>query len=254
MYTFEFIYAPLLSLGAVFKLIEYYATQFGADPWEWKKKLPFLQLLGDMGGLTHAVSYLLEECFGMDYSRGKDFFQTISSTLFFPIFLKISDSITNKYGIEGFILKNKEAALQVINHAIKNISVSRDMVLESVAIEQMELGGHIFLHRIKTDYYFRMPFLFLFIYNQYLHIIPNKLATVAFNHESELMWKNWESFNAIFQVFVNNFLLYEKGNIDLSLGDFYYKADGQRDTKNLCFKLDSLELVPVVHRFPYLVL
>jgi len=250
MYTFEFIEAPLLSLGAVFKLIEYYAMQFGADPWEWKMQLPFLQLLGDMGGLPRAVSYLLEECFGKNYSRGKDFFQKISSTLFYPIFLKISVSITNKYGIEGFILKNKEAALQVINHAIKNISVSRDTVLGSVAIEKMELDGHIFLHKIKTDYYFRMPFLFLFIYNEYLRIIPRELAELAFNHEKKVMWQDWEFFNAIFQVFMNNLLIYEKRNIYLSLGDFYYKADGQRDTKNLCFKLDSLELVPVAHRFP----
>jgi len=250
MYTFQFIDTPLLSLGAVFKLIEYYATQFGANPWEWKMQLPFLQLLGDMGGLPRAISYLLEECFGKNFSRGQDFFQTICSKSFYPIFIRIADSITKKYGLEGFVLKNKAAALQVLNHAIRNISVTRDVVLGNVVIEQMEQDGHIFLHRVGTDYYFRMPFLFIFIYDQYLHIIPRELAEVAFNHDNKVMWQDWESFNAIFQVFMNNFLIYEKGKIDLSLGEFYYKADGHDDTKNLFVKLDLLEVAPVVHRFP----
>ena len=250
MYTFEFIDTPLLSLGAVFKLIEHYATQFGASPWEWKMCLPFLQLLGDMGGLPRAISYLLEECFGGNFSQGQDFFQTISSKSFFPIFTRIADSITKKYGLEGLILKNKAAALQVLNHAIRNISVTRDVVLGNVVIEQMEQDGHIFLHQVGTDYYFRMPFIFIFIYNQHLHFIPRELAEVAFNHDNKVTWQDWESFNALFQIFMNNFLLYEKAKINLTLGDFFYKADGNEETKNLLVELDPLEVAPVVHRFP----
>jgi DNA uptake protein ComE-like DNA-binding protein len=95
-----------------------------------------------------------------------------------------------------------------------------------------------------------MPFLFIFIYDQHLHIIPRELAEVAFNHDNKLMWQDWESFNALFQVFMNNFLLYEKAKIDMTLGDFYYKADGHEETKNLLVELDPLDLAPVVHRFP----
>ena len=114
----------------------------------------------------------------------------------------------------------------------------------------MELKGHLFLHEVDTNYYFRMPFLFIFIYNQYLKIIPSELADVAFNQDNKMTWQGWESFNAIFQVFLNNFLLYKKGKIDLTLGDFYHKADGHNDTKSLCIELDHLEVTPVVHRFP----
>jgi len=203
-----------------------------------------------MGGLPRAISYLLEECFGKNFSQGQDFFQTISSQSFFPIFTRIADSISKKYGLEGFVLKNKAAALQVLNHAIRNISVTRDLVLGNVVIDQMEQDGHIFLHRVGTDYYFRMPFLFIYIYDQHLRIIPRELAEVAFNHDNKVMWQDWEYFNALFQVFMNNFLLYEKGKLDMTLGDFYYKADGTDDTKNLCVELDPLELAPVVHRFP----
>ena len=243
MYTFEFIDIPLLSLGAVFKLVEHYATLFGASPWAWKMQLPFLQLLGDMGGLPRAISYLLVECFGENFSKGQDFFQTISSKAFFPIFTRVAESIEKKYGLQGFTLKNKEAALQVLSHAIRNISVTRDVVLGNVVIDQMEQDGHIFLHQVGTNYYFRMPFLFLYIYNQYLSIIPHELAVVAFNHDNKVSWQDWESFNAVFQVFMNNFFFYTKGKRDMTLGNFYYKADGNEETKNLLVELDPLEVV-----------
>jgi hypothetical protein len=250
MYTFEFIDTPLLSLGATFKLIEHYASQFGANPWEWKMHLPFLQLLGDMGGLPRAISYLLEECFGKDYSRGPEFFQKISSLSFYPIFTSIAKSVKEKYGLEGFILNHKAAALEVLGHAIRGVSVTRDRVLGNTSVEEMEYKGHIFLQQVETNYYFRMPFLFVFIYNQHLRIIPNELAQVAFNQDNKVTWQSWESFNALFQVFLNNFLLYEKGKINLTLADFYHKADGHDDTKNLLVELDPLEVAPLVHRFP----
>ena len=250
MYTFEFIDPHLLSLGATFKLIEHYASQFGANPWEWKIHLPFLQLLGDMGGLPRAISYLLDECFGKGYSGGLEFFQRISSLSFYQYFISVTKSVKSKYGLEGFILEHKAAAIEVLGHAIRATSITRDGVLGNVSVEEMELKGHLFLHKVETNYYFRMPFLFIFIYNQYLKIIPSELADVAFNPDNKMTWQGWESFNAIFQVFLNNLLFYEKGKIDFTLGDFYYKADGHNDTKSLCIKLDPLEVTPVVHRFP----
>jgi DNA uptake protein ComE-like DNA-binding protein len=126
------------------------------------------------------------------------------------------------------------------------------MVLDKIVIDQMEQDGHVFLHRVGTDYYFRMPFLFIFVYDQYLHIIPRELAEVAFNHDNKVTWQGWESFNALFQVFMNNFLHDEQGTSDISLGDFYYMADGQDDTKNLCIKLEPLEVAYVKHQFPSL--
>jgi len=99
MYTFEFIDTPLLSLGATFELLKHYASQFDAKPWEWKMHLPFLQLLGDMGGLPRAISYLLEECFGKDYSRGQEFFHKISSLSFYPIFASVAKSVKEKIWI-----------------------------------------------------------------------------------------------------------------------------------------------------------
>jgi len=253
MYTFKFIETSLLSFGAVLNLIEYYATQFGANPWEWKMCLPFLQLLGDMGGLPRAISYLLEECFGKNFSQGSDFFVKLSKSClsFYPIFINICNSVSDKYGVNGFILDNKKASLKVLDHAIHAHPVTRDKMMDNITLEQMELLGHVFLHPIDDTFSFlRMPFLFLFLYNRYLQIIPSQLAEVAFNHDNKLTWQDWESFNALFQVFMNNFLLSEKGKIDLTLGGFYYKADGHNETKNLLVELDRLEVAPVFHQFP----
>jgi len=152
--------------------------------------------------------------------------------------------------LEGFILEHKAAALQVLGHAIQGVSITRDIVLSNTSVEEMEHKGHIFLHQAGANYYIRMPFLFVFIYNQHLHIIPNELAEIAFNPDNKVTWQGWESFNALFQVFLNNFLLYEKRKIKVTLGDFFYKADGHEDTKNLCIELDPLEVAPLVHRFP----
>jgi len=49
---------------------------------------------------------------------------------------------------------------------------------------------------------------------------------------------------------MNNFLLSEKEKINLTLGEFYNKADGHDETKNLLVELYQLEVAPVVNRFP----
>jgi hypothetical protein len=76
------------------------------------------------------------------------------------------------------------------------------------------------------------------------------LAEVAFNQDNKVTWQGWESFNALFQVFLNNFLIFEKGKTHLKLGDFYHQADGREDTKNLLIALDPLEVALLVHQFP----
>ena len=250
MYSFEFITCPLLSLSATLKLIEHYADQFGADPWEWKMNLGFLQLLGDMGGLPRAISYLLEECFGKDYSAGLDFFRKISSTDFRGIFDNAVKNVDTKYGLQGFISEHRTAALQVFGHALRGASITRDRVLGNTSVEEIEQLGHVFLQQVGTNYYFRMPFLFVSIYNKYLKIISRELADVAFNPDSQITWQSWESFNALFVVFLNNFLLQENGKISMTLGDFFHKADGHDDTKNLCIELDPLEVARLAHQFP----
>lgn len=249
MYSFEYVHTPLLSLGATFKLIQHYAEQFGAKPWEWKMHLPFLQLLSDMGGLPRAISYLLEECFGKDYSQGPEFFQQISSLSFYDIFKRVTDRVSGKYGVPEFLSSHRSAAIEVLTHAIRGISITRDRVFGNLSVEEMEYRGYIFLQQVGMNYYFRMPFLFVHLYNERLHIIPQELAAVEFNHDRKVTWQDWESFNAGFQVFLNN-LLYEKGKIDLTLGDFYHKADGHDDTKNLLITLHQLELVSLRHQCP----
>lgn len=126
------------------------------------------------------------------------------------------------------------------------VSALQDRVLGNISVEEMEHKRHIFLHQVRTNYYFHMLFLFIFIYNQHLHIISNELAEITFNQDNKMTWQDWKSFNVLFEVFLNNFLLYKKEKIDLTLGDFYHKSDGHDDTENLHIELNPLEVVPVV--------
>lgn len=253
MYTFRFIHTPLLSLDAVLKLVEYYVEHFSADHNDWKLSLPFLQLVSDMGGLPRAISYLFGVCFGHDYSGGSDFFAKLSKgkLCFSQLFHQVCNSISEKYGLNGFIHGHKEAVLHILDHAIHALPLTRDKKFDKITLEELELLGHVFLHPIDNNFsVLRMPFIFLYLYNQYLRIIPFEIANLAFNHDAKVTWQDWEIFNAVYQVFVNNFLYEKGGKTKLTLGNFYYKADGQDDTKKLCFKLEPLELVPVLHQFP----
>lgn len=164
MYTSSSL-TPLYYLAATFKLINHYAGQFGANPWEWKMHLSFLQLLSDMEGLFHTISYLLEECFGKDYSCRLEFFHKISSLSFYPIFTSIAKSVKEKYGLKGFILNHKAVALEVLSHTICGDSIIRDRILGNTLVEEIKHKKHIFLHQVRVNYYFCMFFLFVFIYN-----------------------------------------------------------------------------------------
>lgn len=154
-----------------------------------------------MGGLPRAVSYLLFECFGEDFSRGLEFFDKLSkgTVSFHDIFGRICTSISKKYGVEGFVIGNRLATLEVLEHAIRSQPVTRDMLMDTITLEEMELHGHVFLEQVDPSFsVIHMPFLFLFLYNRHLNIIPLQLADVAFNHNNKVNWQDWESFNALY--------------------------------------------------------
>jgi hypothetical protein len=237
-YPFQPIDNPLLSVEGVLTLMEHYAKKFNADN-KWKLNLPFLILLTDMGGLPRAIQCLLEECFGKDFSKGKEFFEKLSGPSEIPlyeIFNVVANSIKVKYGIPDFIKNNQEAALEVLNYSLRNVLVEREQVLGNLTISSMEQSGYIFLHEAYPgELYFRMPFIFLDIYNQYFRIIPpDELYEAPFNHNSEM---SWEKFNALFQVFMINLFCKKEKNYT-TLGEFYNGAEGHDDTKNLCIAMD----------------
>ena len=250
MFTFKFIEAPLLSLGAVFKIIDHFGKIFGDSESKWKLQLPFLQLLGDMGGLPRAISCLLRVCFGFEYDRGNEFFQSLNknSVHFEPIFSRVAFDISNRYGIEGLLSSKKEVAAFVLGCAIKKKNVTLDTTFNGTSIGELESQGYIFLHNAGYELYIRMPPIFIFLYNQHLRIIPNELSIWMYGHGSKQS-QSWEVFNGLFQIFLNNFFIQENKTV-MKLGDLFRGAYGQKETKELLVNLEELEFVESVHQFP----
>lgn len=252
MYTFVFISIPLLSLHGVMDLVAFYAEQIGTKQ-QWWLYLPFLQLLSDLGGLPRPVSYFLEQSFGPGplYERGKVFFENLFQTQCYPIFNNIARAVQDKYGIEAFISCNRLVATQVLRHAIGGIPVRRDSILGAgVAVEEMELDGHVFLELAGDGGWvlFRMPFLFIHIYNSYLSILPHALAQ-PLSQDTTTYWQDWEKFNAFFEAFVTNIHV-SLGTQEMSLGSLFWKAYGTEQTLNTWVKIQKLDVAPLVHQFP----
>jgi hypothetical protein len=156
--------------------------------------------------------------------------------------------------LEGFLtkLENRETALEILFHAIRGAPTTRNKFIGKVSVERMEQDGHIFVEPgeglDRHNLYIRMPFLFIYIYNSYLRVLPPGMETL-FNHEAKITWQTWESFNAVFEVFNNNFLV-EKGNSLNTIGNIYHRADGSPRTKGLWVLTKPVELVPLLHQFP----
>lgn len=246
MYTFKFIAVPLLSLQGTLKLVTHYATLCGANN-QWQLHRPFLQLLADLGGLPRAVSYLVLEHFE---PNSREFFQKVTSIPYSPIFNKIADAIQERYGIDGFITENTGAAAQVLRHAIFNMPIRRDFFLSGVLVGEMEDRGHVFLEQNSIGHLvLRMPFLFVYIYNTHLQILPEPLAK-CFNLDVEFLWQNWEKFNAYYETFLTNFHRSLRA-ADITIGDLFWSAYGTHKTRDLRVQLQQIEsVVSLENQFP----
>ena len=187
VYSFMFIDNPLLTLHAVFALVRHYAIKAEAHEYQWVLCRPFVQLLIDMGGLPRAVSCLFGVCFGPSV---QDFFATLNQVSWQAIFTTVATTIDQMYVIKGFISAHHEAAQQILHCALVNIPIMRDTILFNLPVSDMELQGHIFLvNSGNNNLLLHMPILFIYIYNQQLHILPAALE-LAFNYNITINWQD----------------------------------------------------------------
>lgn len=255
MYTFEFITVPLLTLTAVLNLVAHYVAVFGAHPHRWRLHRPFLQLLSDMGGLPRAVSYLLTKCFGEGYVNGREFFEKLATMSCSTIFNRIASDINIKYGVEGFINRNRPLAAQVLKHALTSTPIRRDTILgrtasATISVDDLEYTGHIFLRQTPTGLLsIEMPFIFISLYDDALNILPAVLKA-TFSQDKVVHWQDWEIFNAHFEAFITNFYV-GMGIQGARLGEIFYAAFGTDTTLQTYVQLKPIEMLPnLVHWFP----
>jgi hypothetical protein len=93
-----------------------------------------------------------------------------------------------------------------------------------------------------------MPFLFVFLYDQHLHVLPPALQE-PFSQDAVTLWQNWKLFNAHFEAFSTNFNV-ELGVEDVALEDLFYSAIGTEPTWRIRVTLQQISVVKLLHQFP----
>ncbi|CAI2187878.1 11464_t:CDS:2 [Funneliformis geosporum] len=243
-YSFEFVKCPLLSNKSIIENFNYFAEKGGDKKKLWMCNTKFLQLLYDTGGLLRALETVLDKCF----KRGRFFLklQDKNFTLFDDIFHVVINTLVNKYKLDKFIMKNREASCQQLYHCIGAIPVQLDTKLDSectVTVEDLKRDGFLILRNPGPNTYFiEMPFYFIYIYNIWLNTIPTTIHKM-FQPESQMAWDTWEKFVANYEVFRNNILVeLEKHKDGISLKEFYRGAIGKVSVLNIWVRLEKLEL------------
>lgn len=173
-YRFSFIENTLLSVPGSLRLINRYAEKCGADK-SWIMCSPFVQLIIDLDGLPRPLYYLCQMCFGERLEHGKEFFEGIFQVNFDDLYRRMAQRVQETYGTEGFASLHKEAAYQIIKHSLLALPVSRDTMLGDMTVAVMEEIGHVFLEpTLDGMVLFRLPVLFIYLYNQVLDIVPQR--------------------------------------------------------------------------------
>ncbi|CAG8640802.1 9843_t:CDS:2, partial [Paraglomus occultum] len=260
--SFEFVPCPLLSTASMVRIVDHYARIFDAETFEdgnskykWKLCRPLLYLLEDTGGLPRALQHLLDVCFHVVSTDGHKFFCTINDHPYDKIFEHTKVRIQQLYNIYKAVEDNinRHLALELVHHSIEGVTVTVKQCLDPYdhlrTIENLERDAHIILSRDnhKPDQFFiKMPFLFICLYNDILRIIPAPLEKTFFDN---IYWQEWELFVAHHEAFRTN-LFYEHGIQTLCLRDLYHGAYGKDSVLDIVVKLKKLTVCLANEQFP----
>ncbi|CAG8607148.1 9321_t:CDS:2 [Paraglomus brasilianum] len=256
--SFEFVPCPLLSTPSMVRIVDHYARIFNAETfrdgkYKWKLCRPLLYLLEDTGGLPRALQHLLDICFHVVSTDGCKFFRAINDHPYGKIFEHTKARIQQLYNIYKVVEDNRHLALELVRHSIEGITVTVKQCLDQNdhlrTIENLEKDAHIILSRDKhkpDQFFIKMPFLFICLYNDILHIIPSPLEKTFFDN---IYWQEWELFVAHHEAFRTN-LFYECGIWTLRLRDLYHGAYGKDSVLDIVVKLKKLSVCLANEQFP----
>ncbi|CAJ0752763.1 19615_t:CDS:2, partial [Entrophospora sp. SA101] len=241
-YSWYFAECPLLSMAARIQIMEHFVVHYDSSN-DWKLKMWIHQLLSDTGGLPRALEYLLEHFFGVNYDWIQWFLDEIDK-----------HNPNNFFNGIAFDL-NKRLTWALIHYCIGLIPVMKTDILSQEypgeTFEVLECDRHLVLkYRGENKYVVQMPLIFLYLYNQVLHMATNILDGI-FTPHFMLQWQDWECFVAEFEAFHNNVLI-ELGKEVQSLREIYRGAYGHKNTLELRIKLRPLTVRRIREQFPCL--
>ncbi|CAG8476378.1 14477_t:CDS:2 [Dentiscutata erythropus] len=237
--SFKFVKCPMLSITSMIQIVDYYAEKFDTETFDkWRLCYRFLQLIKDTGGLPRALQLLLDVCFH-DYNNcEEEFFLTIHKQFYNDIFNTIVEKLNTLYNIREFVKHNKRLTLELIHYCIEEIPVSTNECLDPNnninTIENLETDSHIILKRYNDafdQFLIKMPFFYICIYNDILHII-----------------QEWEQSVANYGAFRTN-LFIKRGMQTLRLQELYRGAYGKNSTLDIVVRLKKLSVCQASEQF-----
>ncbi|CAB4384849.1 unnamed protein product [Rhizophagus irregularis] len=188
--SFQFVDCPLLNDKSIIQITDHFAEKFNVRianyAYKWKYYRQRLQLLRDTGGLPRALQRLFIVCFGAYGKHGSEFFEKLErkEVDFVDYFIKVKDCLDKQYGIKDYVKNNRDVATKLMYLCIEGIPIDPDRyVLDennpALIIKSLESDKHIILSSVEQSdklFLINMPFYFICIYNNSLHIVNPTLV------------------------------------------------------------------------------
>ncbi|CAB5358430.1 unnamed protein product [Rhizophagus irregularis] len=203
--SFQFVDCPLLNDKSIIQITDHFAEKFNVRianyAYKWKYYRQRLQLLRDTGGLPRALQRLFIVCFGAYGKHGSEFFEKLErkEVDFVDYFIKVKDCLDKQYGIKDYVKNNRDVATKLMYLCIEGIPIDPDRyVLDennpALIIKSLESDKHIILSSVEQSdklFLINMPFYFICIYNNSLHIVNPTLVSKFY--DERMYWEEWEN-------------------------------------------------------------
>jgi hypothetical protein len=256
--SFHFVECPLLNMESIIRIMDHFAEKFEAGiknhAYKWKFSLPMLQLLEDTSGLPRALERLFIVCFGIAGLDGKNFFAKLETEkiVFASIFYKVTSDLDAQYNIKAYVKKNLQAATKLLSYCVEGTQISGEEILDdknpNTTIRSLERDKHIILSRsIYESFVIKMPFYFIYLYNEILDLVDPELTKKLF--KENMYWQEWEKFVAYHEAFRTN-LMMRLGKTQMKLQKLYPCASESDPYFDYTVKLKKLHVREASEQFP----
>ncbi|GBC37796.1 hypothetical protein GLOIN_2v1720049 [Rhizophagus irregularis DAOM 181602=DAOM 197198] len=259
--SFQFVDCPLLNDKSIIRITDHFAEKFNARianyAYKWKYCRQMLQLLRDTGGLPRALQRLFIVCFGAYGEHGSEFFEKLErkEVDFVDYFIKVKDCLDKQYGIKDYVKNNRDVATKLMYLCIEGIPIDPDKyVLDennpALTIRSLERDKHIILSSVEQSdelFLINMPFYFICIYNDSLHIVNPTLVSKFY--DERMYWEEWEKFVAYHEAFRTN-LAIRLGKKTTTLRELYPNADKSDVNFDFSVNLKPLRVCEANEQFP----
>ncbi|CAB5333869.1 unnamed protein product [Rhizophagus irregularis] len=224
--SFQFVDCPLLNDKSIIRITDHFAEKFNAR----------------IANYAYKWKYSYGE-------YGSEFFEKLErkEVDFVDYFIKVKDCLDKQYGIKDYVKNNRDVATKLMYLCIEGIPIDPDKyVLDennpALTIRSLERDKHIILSSVEQSdelFLINMPFYFISIYNDSLHIVNPTLVSKFY--DERMYWEEWEKFVAYHEAFRTN-LAIRMGKKTMTLRELYPNADKSNVYFDMSVKMKPLHV------------